>query len=486
MDVAKKYGITPETIIAIQRDPKVVIRGVLACEPDPWQEHVCKAIADPNVLRIAVKSCHGPGKSFLASSFTYWWLMANPDGVVIITGVSFPQLRDVLRRELAIRYESSEILQSLFELQDMRILSRVSPKTSFASIRSAKVEKNEDGSSTAVSIQGMHGKVLVIIDEASGVDDAIFEAVEGFLSGGDCKLVAFGNPTTPSGAFYRAFNRDADLWTTFTVSYLDSPRVSNEWAKGLIKKYGRDSAFVRARVLGEFPFAATDAVYSLSDLETAYNTTPDPDATKRVIGIDVARFGKDKSVLAFTRGAEVLRFEKFYSLDATQLVIEIERAVESFRAEAVVVDADGIGGPVADMLRKSKTLKEERCHVIPWQGSKSPRNKKSYHNSRTELNFRLRDAMREGRVKVPRDDDLEGQAAALKYKFTSSEKIMLERKEDLARRIKMSPDELDAVCYGLVPYLYGKGEGRVEASKRDVSSLFKRGKGLLSVRHVLW
>ena len=158
------------------------------------------------------------------------------------------------------------------------------------------------------NMQGFHeDNMLFIVDEASGVADPIMEAVLGTLSGENNKLLMCGNPTRTSGTFYDAFNADRALYRCHTVSSADSPRTNKQNIESLIRKYGRNSNVVLVRVFGEFPKQEDDVFIMLSLIEhCCMLDLPEDMPIKRIsLGVDVARYGDDETVIALNVGGNI-------------------------------------------------------------------------------------------------------------------------------------------------------------------------------------
>src|SRR5436189_77512 len=113
--------------------------------------------------------------------------------------------------------------------------------------------------------QGLHSEsVLVIVDEASGVDEAIYESIEGILTGPNAKLLLIGNPNSPSGTFFQS--HQSALYQSFHISALDVPErlLPPGWREERLAEWGEDNPAYQVRVLGEFPDQAEDSLVRMS------------------------------------------------------------------------------------------------------------------------------------------------------------------------------------------------------------------------------
>jgi len=326
----------------------------------------------------------------------------------------------------------------------------------YAAARVARVSKSDasdDGE--AYGLQGFHAEhLLFVIDEASGVPDPVFASVEGALATGNAKVLAIGNPNTPTGFFWRAFHREQRHWKRFTVAYTDSPHISNEWAQSMIDRYGRSHPWVQVRVFGEFPTSVEHGLVSLSWWEACsvrahHERLISEVGGRRVLGVDVARYGTNRSVIAYATGPVVERLATFSKMSNVDLANEIARAIKTHEPELIVIDAGGPGGGVIDILRDRKIP-----NVISWNEGSAARDRANFENARAELAWRFREKLEAGEIGVPKDDNAEAQAVNIRYFVKPNGTIRLESKDDLGRRMD-SPDEFDAIRYALVPYLVG-------------------------------
>jgi len=305
------------------------------------------------------------------------------------------------------------------------------------------------------SFQGWHAaRVLVIVDEASGVDERIFEAIEGVLAGGDAKLLLISNPLRTSGAFYDAFNRDRDSWHTISISAYDTPNLSGEEvprevgkrlvSKKFVERFakrGIDSNEYRVRVLGEFPSESDDGVCSLGDLQRAHAQRFEP-GFPVVVGVDVARFGNDKTVIAVRHGNVIRVVQSFGGRDLMQTagaVTEVARGLhhQDGRKPFIVIDDVGLGGGVTDRLRE---LGEFR--IVGFNGGRKS-SSKDYPNKRSEMWFTFAELLPVLDLDGE-DEELAADLLAPTYALASDAKRVVEQKSFTKTRLRRSPDRADA------------------------------------------
>ena len=324
---------------------------------------------------------------------------------------------------------------------------KAAPQRWFATARTAARPEN---------LAGFHEhSILFVLDEASGISDEIFEAVEGALTTPDAKLLICGNPTRNTGFFKRAFFEDCAQYQTFKVSSMTSGRVSDEYCRRLIQQYGADSDVVRVRVLGEFPKAQADGLIALEHVEAAMNREPKFDG-ELVIGVDVARQGNDLTVLVARLGDDVAEIKKWRHADlmttcgrifhtTKELMIRHKKARVSIR-----IDDDGLGAGVTDRLREVVSEQNIHAEITACHNGGKARDPK-YANFVTECYFALKERFEHGEITLPRDDELSAELTTRKYSLTSSDKLILERKDEFKKRIKRSPDRADALALAFAP-----------------------------------
>ena len=425
--------------------PVLFVEKILQAEPDAWQAEALNALATKP--RIAIRSGHGVGKTTLESWATLWFLFTRPNSKIICTAPTFHQLNNVLWSELSKWLKRSQLLAELFEWQKTALRFKAAPERWCALAKASSKPEN---------MAGFHAEhILFILDEASGIDDEIFEAVEGALTTSDAKLLICGNPTRNGGFFKRAFFEDRELYHTQKVSCIESGRVSNEYCKRLIRQYGEDSDVVRVRVLGEFPKTEADGLIALELIEAAQNREF-VHGDELFIGVDVARFGNDETVIQPRLGNCALPFESYRRTDLMttcgRIVNKTLSLMKRFKLKHAVinVDDDGVGGGITDRLREVFTEKNLRVDVNARHNGGKPRDS-HYANWATESWFALRDRFVSGEIVLPRDEVLTAQLATRKYSLTSSDKLILEPKADYKKRCGHSPDRADALVLAFAP-----------------------------------
>jgi len=430
-----------------EEGPLLLIREVLGIEPDDWQLGIIRAYGRCE-RRISIRSCHGPGKTAVAAWLVICNLVTRFPQKTVATAPTGAQLDDALVAEIHMWMNKlPPTLRQLFEVKARSISLRAAPKESFFSARTSRSETPE-------ALQGVHadtGHVLLIADEASGVPEAIFEAAAGSMSGVNATTLLLSNPVRTSGFFFDTHHKLEDMWYTVHVSHADSPRVSDDFVHDIARRYGDDSNAFRIRCLGEFPKADDDTIipYELILAATQRDIRSLPNA-RVVWGLDVSRFGDDSSVL-LKRELRRVRpdIKEFKGLDLMQLCGRIKEEWDATsadqRPEEILVDVIGLGAGVVDRLRELK---------LPVRGinvSETASASGRYRNLRTELWFAAREWLAGKDVYLPNPDNRDSPAerlmvelSLLRYKYTSSGKLMAEAKDELKRRGHKSPNFADA------------------------------------------
>ena len=439
-----KNNIFSEFIEKYKHDPVRFVRDILGQEPDPWQIELLEATLTERLC--STKSGHGVGKSACCAWLALHALCCTYPTKVILTAPTSSQLYDALFAELKSQVlRLPPALQQLFEVFSERIVLKADPSGSFISCRTARKETPE-------ALQGIHsggpgdsGKVLLICDEASSIDNAIFEAAGGTLSG-NATLILVGNPTRSEGYFYDTFTKLKDRWWTRTVSCEDSSRVTPEYISEMAERYGRDSGTFSIRVRGCFSETTDDTIISNELVESA--VTRDVDPTKGAItwGIDVARFGADKSALCKRQGNTIMEpIKSWAKIDTMNLMGQINAEYqkaqqENLAPQEILVDVIGAGASIVD-----RGL-ELDMPVIGINTGESASLSGQYKNLRCELWHRAKEWFEQRHCRIPRDERLMFELCSPRYSFESSGKVRMETKEEMKKRIghRGSPDYADS------------------------------------------
>jgi len=421
------------------RKPTLFVREVLGVEPLDYQAEFLEAIASGE-RKISIRSGHGTGKSTAASWAMLWYFLMHYPNKVVVTAPTSSQLFDALFAEMK-RWinELPDAFKEVLNVKSDRVEHTAAPSEMFISARTSRAETPE-------ALAGVHSEhVMLIVDEASGVPEQVFEAAAGSMSGHNATTIMLSNPTRSSGTFFESQNRLADSWWTRRWSCIDSPLVSDEFIEEMRLRYGEDSNAFRIRVLGEFPQADDDTIIPFHLVETATHRDIEGDSDlPSVWGLDVSRFGNDKTALCKRQGSVVTEIRSWAGLDLMQtvgrVVAEYEALLPSKQPREILVDSIGLGSGVVDRLREIG---------LPVRGinvAEAPSMGGTYLNLRSELWFKTKAWFEDRACRLPKDDQLVAELTGIRYSFTSSGKMKAESKDEMRKRGLASPDLADALC----------------------------------------
>lgn len=421
-------------------NPVLLVQEVFDEEPDEEQAAVMMAVARGE-RQIAVRSGHGVGKTTTMSWLLVWFATTRFPQKCICTAPTSGQLVDGLISETKAWFRKlPPLLLPLFEIKSERIELIARPEQSFIAFATSRAENPE-------ALQGKHSEnLLLLVDEASGVPEAVFEAASGSMSGHNATMLMMGNPVRSSGQFHDAFHEQAHKWRTFHISCVGHPRISEDFIEEMKERYGEESNAYRVRVLGEFPKGDDDTVIAMELAEAALERDVQPTNVRPIWGVDVARFGSDRSSLAMRKGNVLLEKVQCWSgLDMMQLSGTIkaiwDATPEKGRPTEICVDSIGQGAGVADRLREMGLP----CRDL--NVSEAPAIKGRYLNQRAELWFEMREWFETRAVNIKGDRKLLAELVGVRYKMSSSGKLQIESKDELRKRSKerRSPDVADAL-----------------------------------------
>lgn len=421
-----------------KRNSVAFVREMLGAEPDAKQRDILEAY-DRGERRIAIRSGHGVGKTTTLAWIILHSLLNKFPFKGVATAPTEDQLYDALAAEVAMWVKKLPIeLQYQLDVKSEYIAVKADPDSSFFSFRTARAEKPE-------ALQGIHSdNVLLIIDEAPGVPEPIFEAGLGSMSGESAITIMAGNPTRGSGYFFEAFHRNADRWHKVHISCLGHARVAQDFVDDIRNTYGENSNAYRTRVLGEFPTSDDNTIIPRELVEAAMvrDIATTPNSVGRLWGVDPARFGDDTSVLVKRHGNRVLEITRYKKLDTMQLAAaihaEYKRIPTEERPVEIIVDSIGLGAGVVDRLTQL-SLPVRGINVS--ESALSP----NYLNVRAELWFQLRDWLAKRACSLPNDQLLASDLTAVQFKFSQTGRLQVESKAEMKRRGLKSPDSADAL-----------------------------------------
>jgi hypothetical protein len=446
--------------------------------PDDWARDLLAAIKDglmspTQAIQAAVASGHGIGKSAFVAWIVWWALCTMEDTRGVVTANTDNQLRTKTWPEI-LKWGRRLICKHWFKLEATSIYAQDAEHA-----KTWRVDMIPWSERNTEAFAGLHNKgkrILVIFDEASAIPDIIWETTEGALTDDDTQILwlVFGNPTRNTGRFRECFGRFKHRWVhrqvdSRTVKITNKAQIA-QW----IADYGEDSDFVRVRVRGVFPRAGSTQFIGSDVVEQAARREAHAGVYDAlVLGVDVARFGDDETVIYIRKGRDGRTHEpiRLRGLDTMQVAARVAEQWEFYRADGVFVDESGLGAGVVDRLRQL------RVPVIGVNNGATPDRSQpgeeaiAYANKGAEMWGVMRDWLKTGGA-IPADNDLKSQLESREYGFVLREgrdAIQLEKKSDMKKRGLSSPDIADALALTFAyPVQPNQNAGRAAAGLKPL------------------
>ena len=436
-------------------NPVKFVRDNFKVEPDPWQHAALMSIAPQNndwKIRTAFKSCTGAGKSTTLAWIGWYRLSCfsqpgeHPKGAAI-SGQGWDNLRDNLWAELAKWQARSEFLTRSFQWTKELIFAKEYPKTWFLAARS--YAKDADAEAIGRSLSGLHGLFpFLLLDETGDTPVAVGQKAEQIFTGSpiNAMIALAGNPTSTTGLLFDVCTKQRDYWKIVTITAdpddpMRTSRVDIDHAREQIKKYGRDNPWVMATILGEFPPSGFNTLLSIEEVESAMERGLREDSfihAQKRLGIDVARFGDDRTVIFPRQGLRAYKPVEMRGARSNDIAARIMQAKVKWGSELEFVDGTGgYGSGVIDSLIQGGTSPYE----IHFSG-KAIDNR--YYNKRAEMWFNMAEWIKRG-GSIPKLPELAKELSTPTYTFVNG-KFQVEPKDQIKERLGFSPDIADALC----------------------------------------
>jgi hypothetical protein len=452
--------------------------------PDDWQRdfltELGKQVRERNFdgvnpvapIRMVVVSGHGVGKSVLCAWITHWIMSTRPRCHGTITANTFSQLQT--KTFAAVQSWSRLLINKYwFNLTSESMYFRGQKDSWFASATACKEENAE-------SFAGQHAAdstSFYLFDEGSAIPEKIWETAEGGMTDGEPIFIACGNPTRNTGKFQRiTFGNERERWTRFSVDSRNSRFTNKEQIKQWIEDYGEDSDFVRVRVRGECPRVGStqlipNDVVAACRKHKAYSSGSLP----KIMSVDVARFGDDRSVIGVRHGRQFRVLAKLRGLDTVQVAERVIGFINSEKPDAVVVDGDGLGAGVYDQIRHrgyGQGLHE-------FHGGASAFDLNAYFNRRAEVWSKMGEWLKAG-AEIPDDPEMEVDLCGLQYGYSAKQQIQLEKKEDMKARGLASPDLGDCLAMTFSVTVQAKKRYEFDPDSEYFNRRLRMGQGVWS------
>ncbi len=443
--------------------------------PRKWQRDVLRKLAahiaankplkDFKMFRHATSSGRGIGKSALVSWVIHWFLSTRIGGTTIVSANTENQLSTKTWPELT-KWLGMSINSHWFEPSATRVV----PAKWLT--EAVKRDLNRDTRLWAAQAQlwsaenpdayaGTHNfdGVLLIFDEASGIDDTIWAVSSGFFTENTQHRfwLAFSNPRRNSGYFYECFHSKREFWDTQIVDARTVEGTDKQTYQQIIDEYGPESAQAHVEVFGQFPNASDDQFIGVDLVADAMARPAYKDASAPIVlGVDPARFGSDSTVIAVRQGRDLVTIRRYKGADTMEVVGHVIGAIEEFKPALVVIDEGGLGAGVVDRL------KEQRYKVRGVNFGNKSKNQAMWGNKRAEMWGELREWLKSAHL--PSDRYLRSDLIGPLMKPDSRGTIFLESKKDMKSRGLASPDAADAVAVTFA-FPVAHREGRVDTAR---------------------
>lgn len=514
--------VTEHDLYHFQQHPEDFIEGPMGVDTlESYQRDALRKIAESK--RVAISACHDLGKSFLLGRVVPWFASCFPYSKVITTAPTYNQVKNILWSEIRSAHSRSrKPLGGKLNLTDWHLSQ---DGDWFALGFTPRNELNADGSGqgTQSTFQGFHAPhVLVVFDEATGVPHNIWTMAEGLMTSANVKWVCIGNPTSRNSQFAKCFTNRA--WTKIKLTCFDSPNfiangITNkaqleaeiatcrelndddlqrrldgykvvrphllvlDWAIERILDWGIDHPLTVSKIFGEFPKAGDNTLVGLDLVEESFNRIYYPtDTDLRTLGVDVARFGTDSTVLTGLHGARQFFYKRLVKRDTMQVAGEVIVAVKEHGFNRVMIDETGLGSGVVDALVEAKREKRipKDVEVIGVQFGARPIDKADrdmtskerdeaakYFNLKARMYGLLQESMRSDMQLTTGDAYLE-ELPTILYSFDSKGRMVIESKDDYKKRTgRGSPDSADSLALANFGRFLGGFTGKVLNPERD-------------------
>lgn len=486
-----------------RNDPVLWAEDVLGVVMWSKQKEILYSIARNK--RTAVKSCHSIGKTFICSIAAAWWISTREDCIVQSTAPTYQQVHGQLWENIRKLHVQSDLIGRV-TLGDQWL------KPLFVNGRVQDVLVGEGKRPADTNIHGFHGThrpdgVFAILDEGCGIPQSIFTGSEAITTAAFDRIATFGNPDDPNTEFGRIHREEKDLWNFITVSAFQTPNFTDEadelrawakdkdkgdpdktwttkvermleglpqpdWVAGRKKAWGEDSPRYQSKVLAEFPKTSMDSLFTASEIEIARANTIVPDELAfRVLGVDVARYGTDKTVIARNIHGKIDIIGAYNTMDLMEISATVHKYAIDMKIDQVRVDGIGVGGGVMDRLLQLSIAAGRPYVVIEMTASANPPDRTLHRNARAywydSLKHQMRNELIDLPVEGPDAEQLTRELGSIKYSYPSGI-LAIESKEDIRKRGDSSPDYVDAVVMATAPIGYVQDDPLATARKGQV------------------
>ena len=432
---------------------------VVAIQDAPTVPTQCIEVDSPRHLYQVSRWCIPTHNSRLSATLVNWWVDTHPvdDTTVVTTATNWKQVRNVLWKEIPRVKADAGIRGKVNADATWKMGDRQDP----IAFGMKPDDKDESG------FQGVHDQyVLVIMDEAGGISKEIFTAADAITTNKFARILAIANPNDPSCYMAEVYKREMRLkpeersWNIIQFGAYDTPNFTGEvvpvevatrlvqvdWVEARKKEWGEDDPRFVARVLGEFPDVSDDGLFNMGRVMQsmeAYDTSEPDEGAPITIGVDVARYGSDSSVIVSNQGGYIKIHGRYQGLNGPELARKVGELATELGAVEIRIDAIGVGASVLDSIYN---FVPPSVSVVGIHGNAKSGDSTKWYNYRAAMYDQFAKAVADGRVFLPDDDELHNEIASIKYEYRGSA-LLIESKENMRKRGIKSPDVLDAVIY---------------------------------------
>lgn len=396
---------------------------------------------------IIVPSGNSQGKDWLSSSISLWFAYNYYPSKVIITAPTDRQVKEIMWAEIQSRWNNAQV-----PLPGRLLTCKIDIEPEWFVLG---FTTKETGEKTGKA-QGFHSRnICVIASEAQAIDDPIFEQLDSILNAEVNLFIMIGNPLRTSGKFARAIKNTTDN-IVINLDCLDSPNyryksnvipgmASYDWIEKKRKEWDPEGTnehpLWRARVRGLLPKSSIDTIFSQELIDKGVKQQPKWTIRKITTSCDPARMGDDECVIMGGMSGKIIKKDIIAQSTADTVCSRVLQMTKETESNYIIIEADGLGGPICDFVRKLKPS-SITLHEVYMSGKAEDEDQ--FANKRAEIYFHAKKEVEEGREQIPEDEYLQQEIGEIKYFFNTRGRIQLESKDDVKERLGRSPDRADA------------------------------------------
>lgn len=400
----------------------------------------------------AVPAGFDVSKTFTAAWLAAWWIEGHPPGTARVwsSAPTDDQVKANLWFEIGRAHRKAQLPGRITLNAEWYTGPRGGEELVGNGRKPADLVDKEQAMQT---FSGAHAQyMLVILDEAGGLPDWMWDAAEGLAANEQSRILAIGNPSSSDSRF-REVCKPGSGWNVIRVSVFDSPNftgepvpellrevlVSQAWERERRERWGEDNPLYVSRALAEFPDATDDLNVITPKMIERARALELPGHEAGAFGLDVARMGQDRSELYRDRGGVIRHVASWRKMPTSTMRQAAQTHVLRRPAVPVGVDADGLGAGVYDEMRA------DGVKAVPFTAQGKIHQPARFANRRSEIWWTFREEMEDGLIDLdPADDDLAAQLQQPRWWLDKRGRIVVESKDDMAKRGKPSPDKADA------------------------------------------